>query len=160
MVAHNPTATMCHELDHSVSAGADLGREACLSTGQPGPDHLQTILVVDDEPAFCAVVCEILFNAGYHALQATSVREARRLLEEADIDLLLSDIMMPDTHGLDLVRSLRNDPRWRSLPVIVASAKADKADYQAALEAGANGFLAKPFSAEELREAVKRHLKR
>ena len=129
-----------------------------LSIGEMNAPSSRTILVVDDEEAFCEVVCEILTNAGYHTVSAPSAEEARRLLDQYSVDLILSDVMMPGTHGLSFIYSLRQDPRWRGLPIIVASAKAGKADRQEAAMAGANDFLAKPFSSHELQAAIARHI--
>lgn len=116
------------------------------------------ILVVDDEPSFCTVVCEILRLFGFNAQLATNAGEALTSLDAAIPDLILTDVMMPGVDGLTFVRRLRANPNWMQIPAIVVSAMTSAEDMQAALEAGANGFLAKPFSAEELRAMVSRHI--
>lgn len=116
------------------------------------------ILVVDDEPAFCTVVCEILRVCGFVAHPANSARQAIELLRGITPDLILADVMMPDIDGLTLLRELRATSGWKSIPAIVISAKSQPEDFSAAMAAGANACLAKPFSASELRETVERFL--
>lgn len=116
----------------------------------PHASRALRVLVVDDEVAFCDVVCEILIASGYIATSAHGVLGARETLQRERPDVILSDIMMPEIDGLQFVRELRQDPRTSKIPVLVVSAKASSGDRQAALEAGASGFLAKPFSANEL----------
>ena len=113
-----------------------------------------SILVVDDEPAFCTVVCEILRVYGFVAHPANGAKQAMELLEGITPDLILADVMMPEIDGL----TLRSKSGWKAIPAIVISAKCDPDDFTAALDAGANGCLAKPFSASELREIVERIL--
>ena len=108
------------------------------------------VLVVDDEIAFCDVVGEILIANGYIAICVNAVTAAREKLRRELPDVILSDIMMPDIDGLQFIRELRQDPRYQQIPVVVVSAKASTNDRQAAFEAGATTFLAKPFSANEL----------
>ena len=115
-----------------------------------------TVLVVDDEPAFCTVVCEILRTYGFSAHQALSARHAITLLSEFTPDLILTDIMMPDVDGLSMIRKLRSDPELSQIPTVVLSAKSEPGDIHAAFEAGADACLPKPFSAQELRELVAR----
>jgi len=117
-----------------------------------------SILVVDDEPAFCTVVCEILRVYGYVAHPANSAKQAMELLEGITPDLILADVMMPEIDGLTLLRELRSKSGWKAIPAIVISAKCDPEDFTDAFDAGANGCLAKPFSASELREIVERVL--
>ncbi|MEJ2012011.1 MAG: response regulator [Anaerolineales bacterium] len=108
------------------------------------------VLVVDDEIAFCDVVCEILIASGYVASAAQDAPEAMDALSRERPDLILSDIMMPEIDGLQFIRGLRQDPRFMEIPVLVVSAKASNGDREAAFAAGASSFLAKPFSAGEL----------
>jgi CheY-like chemotaxis protein len=108
------------------------------------------VLVVDDEIAFCDVVCEILIASGYIATSVNGVPDARHRLLRERPDIILSDIMMPDVDGLQFIRELRQDPRFMKIPVVVVSAKASSSDRQAAFDAGASAFLPKPFSANEL----------
>ena len=114
----------------------------------------QNILVIDDEKPFCEVVAEILLNDGHMVQKAFSASQALTILEEFEPTLIILDIMMPDIDGLTMVRRLRSLPRFAHLPIIVSSAKFQAEDQQSALEAGANLFLTKPFSAQELRDSI------
>ena len=117
--------------------------------------HQASVLVVDDEPDFCQVVKEILSIDGFVVLEAHSVIQALATLAHQAPDLILTDVMMPDIDGLDLIRSLRSEPSWSRIPAVVVSARVQEEDRAAALQAGANAFLPKPFSARELRETIR-----
>lgn len=117
-----------------------------------------TIFVIDDEKAFCDVVCEILDSLGFQAHFAYSAADALSMLEATIPDLILSDVMMPEIDGLTFIRQLRADPSLSRIPVVVVSAKATNEDRDAARMAGADGFLAKPFSSDELRKTISAHL--
>lgn len=114
----------------------------------------QLILVVDDEFAFCEVVCEILESAGYRARKALNVREAYEGLSHEIPDLILTDIMMPETDGLTFVRDLKNSPQYAAIPIVVVSACTSPDDEKKALDAGAVKTLSKPFSSTDLENLV------
>jgi CheY-like chemotaxis protein len=117
------------------------------------------ILVVDDEKAFCEVVCEILVSYGYKAVPVYSVAEALSFLAVESPDLILTDVMMPDIDGLSLIRKLHGEQHRSAVPIIVVSARATSEDREAAMSAGAAGFLAKPFSSAALKALVNEHLR-
>lgn len=112
------------------------------------------VLVVDDEPSFCLAIAEILNLAGYAVNQAESVPGALKSLNSERPDLILTDIMMPDQDGLSFLRMLSKDPELAKIPAIAVTAKALPEDRQAALDAGAHGYLSKPFSAGELKRTI------
>jgi DNA-binding response OmpR family regulator len=117
-------------------------------------DTRETILVIDDEQSFCEVVAEILSNDGFDVHKAFNAAQAGEILEGVVPDLIILDIMMPDTDGLTLVKQLRVSKRFANTPIIVSSAKYLREDKTAALESGANAFLSKPFSAVDLRKSI------
>ncbi len=127
------------------------------SRGNGHTPHPSSVLIVDDEPAFCFAMAEILRLNGYEVMQANSVRDALSLLETATPDLILTDIMMPGSDGLAFIRQLRSREIWAKIPTIAVSAKAMNQDRDAAREAGADGYLAKPFSAQELQDTIRVH---
>jgi two-component system KDP operon response regulator KdpE len=113
------------------------------------------ILAVDDDPAIRSLIRAILARAddlalrGAVVLEAATLAEARRLLASETINLLLLDVHLPDGLGLDLAAELRGDIPDR--PAILAlTASVLPADQQAALDAGCDAFLAKPYSAMAL----------
>lgn len=114
-----------------------------------------SVLVVDDEPAFSFAIAEILRLVGYEVFQAHSVEQAMEQLEQRPPDLILTDIMMPGTDGLTLVRRLRSLEAYNDIPMIAISAKGMKDDIAAAHDAGADAYLMKPFSAKDLQEIVR-----
>jgi CheY-like chemotaxis protein len=112
------------------------------------------ILVVDDDPAFCTIMREILGAEGFEVHVAYDAKGALSMLEDFLPDIILSDIMMPDIDGLWLIRNIRSSPEWAKIPTIVVSAKIMPKDRQAAKEAGADAFVPKPFSLPELRSTI------
>lgn len=112
------------------------------------------VLVVDDDPVFCSIVEELLRRQGYQSSIAYSVPEAVEILKEGVPDLVLTDIMMPEEDGLELVRSLRQDPSLARVPTVVVSARVMKDDQRAALEAGADEFIGKPFTLRHFTELI------
>lgn len=113
-----------------------------------------TVLVVDDDHAFCEIMHELLSAQGHEVLVAYSVRQALELLERVEPDLILTDIMMPETDGLTLIRYLRSRSSWSSIPLIVISARVMPTDRMAAARAGADAFIAKPFSFRQLETTI------
>jgi CheY-like chemotaxis protein len=113
-----------------------------------------SILVVDDEPAICVVMGIILKLHGYAVYRAHNVSQAYNYLEETKPDLIVADIMMPGVDGLTMIRQIKSKPELSDIPTVVLSALATEQDKAAALQAGANAFLAKPFTANELKEVI------
>ena len=116
------------------------------------------ILVVDDDPVFCAIMQEFLTSDGYEVHLAYDVPQALALLERHIPDLILSDIMMPEIDGIFLVRQIRSAPAWSKIPTIIISAKAMPEDRNCALEAGASAFVPKPFSIKQVRNEIMKFL--
>ena len=118
----------------------------------------RTVLVIDDERGFCDVVSVILESQGYEVHQAYQANDAFGMLAETVPDLILTDLMMPEVDGLSLIRRLRETPSWAQIPVVMVSAHSEPEIQESAKEAGADGFITKPFSASELRAMVRAHL--
>jgi len=113
-----------------------------------------TILIVEDYPVTQRVLSLTLRNNGYEVLIAGNGLEAIALLEQSPVDLALVDIAMPEMDGLALLRHLREDPRFQSLPIVMLTASGQDDDRALALSIGANGFLSKPASSQQLIETV------
>lgn len=116
------------------------------------------ILIVDDDPAFCSIMKELLRRQGYRASVAHSVPDAFEMLRRCVPDLVMTDIMMPEIDGLALVRRLREDPALAEIPTVVVSARVMEEDRTAAREAGADEFIGKPFSLQHLRNTISGYL--
>jgi len=114
-----------------------------------------TILVVDDSATTRSLVAAYL--AGWRdleVLEAASGFEALRVLPTRPVDLIVTDINMPDINGLELISFLRANPNYRRVPVLIISTENSAEDRKRGLELGAAGYLVKPFGAEALRAAV------
>lgn len=118
----------------------------------------RSILIVDDDPVFCSIVRELLKRSGFQVLVAHSVREALGQLEVRLPDMILTDVMMPEVDGLQLVRRLRARAEWARIPTVVVSARVMEEEQAAAREAGADAFLAKPFSIGRLRSTIEDYM--
>jgi len=116
-----------------------------------------TVLVVDDEPIVREVVCRYLEREGYRTLEAGDGDRARELLERDRPALVVLDLMLPGTDGLELCRWIRSRSE---LPVIMLTARGEEADRIVGLELGADDYVTKPFSPRELVARVKTVLRR
>ena len=120
-------------------------------------ESMATVLVVDDEPIVREVVVRYLEREGYRTLEAGDGDEARSLLERHEPSLVLLDLMLPGTDGLDLCRWIR---ARSALPVIMLTARGEEADRIVGLELGADDYVTKPFSPRELVARVRSVLRR
>jgi len=113
---------------------------------------------VDDQPANIQTVGSLLHAEGYDVMSATSAEQALKRLRARRPDLLLLDMMMPGTSGLDLCRVLAAKPSLAEVPVIFLSAADEAGLISAALEAGAVDYVTKPFRGTELLGRIRTHL--
>lgn len=118
----------------------------------------QKILVVDDEVSVTELFSMMLEMEGYRVRVVHDVQSAKNALEEEPADLLLVDIMMPEASGLELCRYVRAEPYLASTPIIVISARSQLDEVHEGLAAGADTYLLKPVSKNELIEAVQQAL--
>jgi DNA-binding response OmpR family regulator len=115
------------------------------------------VLVVDDEQIVREVVCTYLEREGYRTVEADNGDRARELLEQESPALVVLDLMLPGTDGLELCRWIRGRSE---LPVIMLTARGEEADRIVGLELGADDYVTKPFSPRELVARVKTVLRR
>ena len=109
------------------------------------------VLVADDEPHIGRIIKMKLEQGPFRVTLAYDGREALDVLErEADIGLVLLDLMMPQLSGLDVLTHIRADARWRHLPCIILTAAGQEQQHRQAMAAGASEFLTKPFSPKKL----------
>jgi DNA-binding response OmpR family regulator len=118
---------------------------------------MATVLVVDDEPIVREVVVRYLAREGHRTLEAADGIAARSMIEGADPDLVVLDVMLPGTDGLELCRWIRGRSE---LPVIMLTARGEEADRIVGLELGADDYVTKPFSPRELAARVRSVLRR
>jgi two-component system KDP operon response regulator KdpE len=115
------------------------------------------ILIVDDEPNILAAVAPLLRARGYDVLTTMSGKGALELVEREAPDLIVLDLGLPDIDGVEVCRLLRDG---RATPIIVLSARGAERDKVAALDAGADDYVTKPFGAEELLARIRVALRR
>jgi two-component system chemotaxis response regulator CheY len=117
-----------------------------------------TILVVEDSKTVRALIRAALLADDYRVVEAPGAREALTALEDTPVDLVITDVNMPDIDGLTFTRTLRARPRERSTPILVLTTEDGEAMKQRGREAGATGWLVKPFRPDQLRDTVRRVL--
>jgi DNA-binding NarL/FixJ family response regulator len=119
------------------------------------------VLLVDDEPGVRLSVKEYLQEIGDFKVQvASSADEAWQLLQQQTPDLVISDVMMPQVDGYQFLKRLREDPRFKSLPVVFLTARGMTSDRILGYQAGVDAYLPKPFDPDELVAIVENLLER
>jgi two-component system phosphate regulon response regulator PhoB len=118
------------------------------------------ILVVEDEPAIAELIALNLRHAAFEVAIAATAGDAQAAVDRRLPDLVLLDWMLPGQSGLQLARRWRADVRTRELPLIMLTARAEEADKIAGLDAGADDYLTKPFSTNELLARIRAVLRR
>ncbi|MBI4670682.1 MAG: response regulator [Chloroflexi bacterium] len=120
----------------------------------------EKVLIVDDSRLHRALAADILAKNGYATVQAESGLRALELVNSESPDLVVLDALMPELDGLDVVRRLKDDPFTHHIPVLIISSQEAKPNQIQLLRDGADGYLEKPFQAEELVANVEALLRR
>jgi DNA-binding response OmpR family regulator len=124
-------------------------------------DNVQTILVVEDEEDILELVEYNLKKASFNVLQASNGADGLNILASNSVDLVLLDIMMPGLDGMQTLDRIRNSENsFRSVPVMMLTAKGEELDVVQGLERGADDYLSKPFSTAELVSRIRAILRR
>ncbi len=118
------------------------------------------ILVVEDEPAIAELIAVNLQHGGFDAVVAQDSVTAQRELDAALPDAILLDWMLPGQSGLSLARHWRKQERTKSIPILMLTARGDETDKIAGLDAGADDYITKPFSTQEMLARVRAVLRR
>jgi len=121
---------------------------------------MSRVLVVEDESAIAELISINLRHAGYEVTIATAADQAQSEVDRVLPDLVILDWMLPGESGLALARRWRSDARTRDLPVIMLTARAGEVDKVSGLDAGADDYLTKPFSTNELMARIRAVLRR
>lgn len=116
------------------------------------------ILIADDEPNIVTALEFLLKRAGYDVRTAANGDEALALVESFAPDLVLVDIMMPGKSGYEVCQRMREAPQWRHIKIVMVTAKGREAEVSKGLSLGADLYITKPFSTQELIAAIERLL--
>ncbi|MTI49028.1 winged helix-turn-helix domain-containing protein [Sporosalibacterium faouarense] len=118
------------------------------------------VLVVDDEEHIVELIKFNLEGNGYEVIEAYDGIRAIELAKNEKIDIVILDLMLPGTDGIEVCRTLRKDPSTEKLPIIMLTAKSEETDKVLGLEIGADDYITKPFSVRELIARMKAVLRR
>ncbi len=119
-----------------------------------------SVLIVEDEPAIAELLSVNLRHNGFTPIWAEDGAAAQREIEAQLPDLILLDWMLPGQSGLQLARQWRADPRTGAVPILMLTARGDEPDKVAGLDAGADDYITKPFSTQELLARIRAVLRR
>ena len=122
--------------------------------------HQPRVLIVEDEPAIAELIAVNLQHGGFIAVVAQDSVTAQRELDAVLPDVILLDWMLPGQSGLSLARHWRKQARTKSIPILMLTARGDEPDKVAGLDAGADDYITKPFSIQELLARIRAVLRR
>jgi len=117
-----------------------------------------TILIADDEPNIVISLEYLLEQAGYRVLIARDGQEALDNLQREQPDLVLLDVMMPRLSGYDVCQKIRENPAWRHIRIVMLTAKGREVEVHKGLALGADTYITKPFSTQELLAQIRKQL--
>ncbi|OFX75680.1 MAG: two-component system response regulator [Bacteroidetes bacterium GWE2_29_8] len=114
----------------------------------------KTILIVDDSESIREVVSFTLEGAGHSVLKGVDGQDALKLLDGKDIDLIITDLHMPIMDGISLIREVRQKEQYKFVPILFLTTESQTEKKMEAKEAGATGWIVKPFVPEKLLAAI------
>ena len=121
---------------------------------------MKTILVIEDDPIIQDFVSVILEKEGFRTLSANNGRRGLQLAQQYQPDLIISDLMLPELDGYGLLQALRQDLSINVIPLIFLTAKTDRESFRQGMELGADDYISKPFTCDELLKAIHVRLNR
>lgn len=117
------------------------------------------ILIAEDSPTMRALIVSTIAAMGeFETVEAANGFEALRILPREKVDLIITDINMPDINGLELISFIRNNENYRTTPLFIISTEGSERDREKGLALGANAYLVKPFAPPQLQELVRKYL--
>lgn len=122
-------------------------------------NKIKTILITDDSTALRAMLVSIIESLGdFRIVEAANGFDALRILPREHVDLIFTDINMPDINGLELISYLRNNPNYQDIPVIILSTEGSQSDIEKGRLLGANEYIVKPFDCSVLKNIIVKYL--
>jgi two-component system chemotaxis response regulator CheY len=143
--------------DGSARGESQYSGPASLNTDWKRP--MPTILIVDDSASMRQMVSFTLKSAGYTVVEAVDGQDAYEKTSGTDFDLVLTDQNMPRLDGIGLTRKLRDNPKFKTTPILILTTESSDSMKQAGRAAGASGWLVKPFDPAKLIEVIKKVLR-
>ena len=125
----------------------------------PQDQMAKTILIVEDDALSMKLETDLLQAHGYNILQSVDGKDAIEWAREHHPDLIIMDIQLPEVSGMELTKMLKADDELKDLPILAVTAFAMKGDEEKILEAGCDGYIAKPISVLHFLETVERFVK-
>lgn len=117
----------------------------------------KTILIVDDSESIRELVCSTLKSGGYHVIKGIDGNDGlEQLGGSEDVQLIITDLNMPGMDGIDLVKSVRSNPAFKYLPILILTTESQLSKRMEAKEAGATGWIIKPFVKDRLLNVVQK----
>ncbi|MBF2063470.1 MAG: response regulator [Calothrix sp. C42_A2020_038] len=116
---------------------------------------LSTVLIVEDSPSELELMSHYLNESGYTVIKATGAKEALEKASQEKLDLIVTDVVMPGMSGFELCRALKRNPNTQTVPIVVCSSKNQEIDRLWAMRQGADAYLTKPYTREQLLLAIK-----
>ena len=122
---------------------------------------MKRILIAEDSPTMRSLLISTIEGLEeIEIIEAASGFEALRLLPREKVDLIITDINMPDINGLELISYVKNNPIYHDIPLFIISTESGEKDMEKGLALGANEYLTKPFNPSRLQEMIKKYLSR
>ncbi|BDA79010.1 response regulator [Leptospira kobayashii] len=112
------------------------------------------ILIIDDSAVFRKIISVHLKNANFELLEANDGLEALKQLSAGTVDLIVSDVNMPNMDGISFIKKIKEDPKHKFTPIIMLTTESQPEKKQQGIDAGAKAWLTKPFSPEELLDTI------
>ena len=120
---------------------------------------VKTFLVVDDSASIRQLITFAVQDAGYDVLLAENGKDALAKLSGTKVDMVITDLNMPDMDGIELITQLRGMPDYKFVPIVMLTSEAQEGKKKEGKAAGASGWIVKPFSPEQLLNVVRKFIK-
>ena len=117
------------------------------------------IMTADDSPSMRQMVSFTLKEAGFDVIEAADGQDALNKLKADKADMVITDLNMPNMDGLELIKAIRELPEYKFIPIIMLTTESDESKKQAGKDAGATGWLVKPFKPPQLTAVIKKVLR-
>ncbi|MBN2010492.1 response regulator [candidate division KSB1 bacterium] len=116
----------------------------------------KTILVVDDASSMRGLIGMTLKSAGYNVVEACDGRDAICKIELQPVNMMISDLNMPNMNGIELVKTLKTSAKYKFLPIVMLTTESEESKKQEGQQAGAKAWIVKPFKPETVLKVVKK----